>query len=98
MNLGDLGAEVIKIEEPKRGDDTRAFGPPFVNGESTYFLSINRNKKSLAADLKSKEVLALVQQLALSADIVVENFRPGVADKLGLGAAALRAKNPRLIY
>jgi formyl-CoA transferase len=98
MGLGDLGAEVIKIEEPKKGDDTRAFGPPFVNGESTYFLSINRNKKSLAVDLKSKEALALVQQLALGSDIVVENFRPGVADKLGLGEKALRAKNPRLIY
>jgi crotonobetainyl-CoA:carnitine CoA-transferase CaiB-like acyl-CoA transferase len=98
MGLGDLGAEVIKIEEPKRGDDTRAFGPPFVNGESTYFLSINRNKKSVAVDLKSKEVLALVQQLADSCDVVVENFRPGVADKLGLGEKALRAKNPRLIY
>jgi formyl-CoA transferase len=98
MGLGDLGAEVIKIEEPKKGDDTRAFGPPFVNGESTYFLSINRNKKSLAVDLKSKEALALVQQLALGSDIVVENFRPGVAEKLGLGEKALRSKNPRLIY
>jgi formyl-CoA transferase len=98
MGLGDLGAEVIKIEEPKKGDDTRAFGPPFINGESTYFLSINRNKKSVAVDLKSKEGLELVQRLALSSDIVVENFRPGVADKLGLGAEALRAKNPRLIY
>ncbi len=98
MGLGDLGAEVIKLEEPKKGDDTRAFGPPFVEGESTYFLSINRNKKSVAIDLKSKAALALVQKLALKCDIVVENFRPGVAAKLGLGVDALRAKNPRLIY
>ena len=98
MNLGDLGAEVIKIEEPKKGDDTRAFGPPFVQGESTYFLSINRNKKSVAVDLKAPAGRALIQQLALKSDIVVENFRPGVAARLGLDAAALRKENPRLIY
>lgn len=98
MGLGDLGAEVFKIEEPKGGDDTRAFGPPFVGGESTYFLSINRNKKSVAVDLKSKEALAVVQRLAASCDVVVENFRPGVAARLGLGAAELRAKNARLVY
>lgn len=98
MGLGDLGAEVIKLEEPKGGDDTRAFGPPFVGGESTYFLSINRNKKSVAIDLKSKEALQLVQRLAAKCDVVVENFRPGVAARLGLGAPQLRAANPRLIY
>jgi crotonobetainyl-CoA:carnitine CoA-transferase CaiB-like acyl-CoA transferase len=98
MGLGDLGAEVIKIEEPKGGDDTRAFGPPFVGGESTYFLSINRNKKSVAIDLKNDEARALVQRLAAKCDVVVENFRPGVAARLGLGAKELREKNPRLIY
>ena len=98
MGLGDLGAEVFKLEEPKGGDDTRAFGPPFVGGESTYFLSINRNKKSVAVDLKSPEALQLVQRLAASCDVVVENFRPGVAARLGLGAQALREQNPRLIY
>jgi len=98
MGLGDLGAEVIKIEEPKGGDDTRAFGPPFVNGESTYFLSINRNKKSVAIDLKNAEAKALVQRLAAKCDVVVENFRPGVAARLGLGAKELRAANGRLIY
>ncbi len=98
MGLGDLGAEVIKIEEPKGGDDTRAFGPPFVNGESTYFLSINRNKKSVAIDLKNAEAKALVQRLAAKCDVVVENFRPGVAARLGLGAKELRAANARLIY
>src|SRR6476620_397773 len=79
MGLGDLGAEVIKIEEPKKGDDTRAFGPPVVHGESTYFLAITRNKQSVAVDLKSKEGLGLAQRLALGSDVVVENFRPGVA-------------------
>jgi crotonobetainyl-CoA:carnitine CoA-transferase CaiB-like acyl-CoA transferase len=98
MNLGDLGAEVIKIEEPSKGDDTRAFGPPFVEGESTYFLSINRNKKSLAVDLKAPEGRALVERLARQCDVVVENFRPGVAARLGLDAVALRKENPRLIY
>jgi crotonobetainyl-CoA:carnitine CoA-transferase CaiB-like acyl-CoA transferase len=98
MNLGDLGAEIIKIEEVHKGDDTRAFGPPFVHGESTYFLSINRNKKSVAVNLKAKEGVALVQRLAAGCDVVVENFRPGVAQRLGLGAAALRAQHPRLIY
>jgi formyl-CoA transferase/CoA:oxalate CoA-transferase len=96
MGLGDLGAEVIKIEEPKGGDDTRAFGPPFVGGESTYFLSINRNKKSVAIDLKNAEARALMQQLAARCDVVVENFRPGVAERLGLGPEALA--HPRLIY
>ena len=98
MNLGDLRAEVIKIEEPKKGDDTRAFGPPFVEGESTYFLSINRNKKSLAVDLKSPRGCALVKQLAAKSDIVVENFRPGVAARLGLDQHSLRRDDPRLIY
>ncbi len=98
MNLGDLGAEVVKVEEPRAGDDTRAFGPPFVEGESTYFLSINRNKRSLAVDLKAKEGQALVQKLAAQADVVVENFRPGVAARLGLGPVELRQAHPRLIY
>ncbi len=105
MNLGDLGAEVIKIEEPKKGDDTRAFGPPFVRqpggeepGESTYFLSINRNKKSVAVDLKAPAGCALIKRLALKCDVVVENFRPGVAARLGLDAASLRKDDPRLIY
>ncbi|MHB8876941.1 MAG: CaiB/BaiF CoA transferase family protein [Myxococcaceae bacterium] len=98
MNLGDMGAEVIKVEEPGTGDDTRGFGPPFVNGVSTYFLAINRNKKSVAVNLKASEGRALVQRLADKSDVVVENFRPGVAERLGLGAPLLREKNPRLIY
>ena len=98
MNLGDMGAEVIKVEEPGSGDDTRAFGPPFVNGVSTYFLSINRNKKSLAVDLKHPEGRELMTRLARTSDVLVENFRPGVADRLGLGWESLRKDNPRLIY
>ncbi len=98
MNLGDAGAEVLKVEEPGTGDDTRGFGPPFVEGVSTYFLSINRNKKSLAVNLKAPEGLALVKRLARESDVLVENFRPGVAARLGLSHEALRAENPRLIY
>jgi crotonobetainyl-CoA:carnitine CoA-transferase CaiB-like acyl-CoA transferase len=98
MNLGDMGAEVLKIEDPDGGDDTRAFGPPFVNGVSTYFLSINRNKKSLAVNLKHPQGLALVLRLADRADVVVENFRPGVAERLGLGFDAIRGRNPRVVY
>ncbi len=98
MCLGDAGAEVIKVEQPGKGDDTRAFGPPFVNGESTYFLSINRNKKSVAIDLKHPRGGELVKALARKSDVVVENFRPGVAKRLGLGHEALRGENPRLIY
>lgn len=98
MNLGDLGAEVIKIEQPGHGDDTRAFGPPFVEGVSTYYLSVNRNKKSVAIDLKSPEGLELVEKLAQECDVLVENFRPGVAARLGLSHEKLRARNTRLIY
>ena len=98
MSMGDLGAEVIKVEEPGTGDETRAFGPPFVKGISTYFLSINRNKKSLAVNLKHPEGLKIVHALALRSDVVVENFRPGVAERLGVGWERLRADNPRLIY
>ncbi len=98
MALGDLGAEVLKIEEPGKGDDTRQFGPPFVSGVSTYYLAVNRNKKSVAVNLKSAQGRELVQRLARSSDVLVENFRPGVAGRLGLGAEALRAQNPRLVY
>ncbi len=98
QHLADHGAEVWKIEKPEDGDDTRAFGPPFVGGESTYFLSINRNKQSLAIDLKDRRGRDLVLQLADRADVVVENFRPGAAARLGLGAEDLRKRNPRLVY
>ncbi|HEU4342344.1 MAG TPA: CoA transferase, partial [Candidatus Binatia bacterium] len=98
MFLGDLGAEVVKVEQPGVGDDTRGWGPPFAGGESAYFLCVNRNKKSITVDLKSKEGIELVRRLAESADVLVENFRPGTMERLGLGERELRAGNPRLIF
>ncbi|BBC30927.1 hypothetical protein SGFS_022210 [Streptomyces graminofaciens] len=95
--LGDLGATVIKVESPS-GDDTRHWGPPFVDGESSYFLSVNRNKRSVVLDLRSPSDRALARTLAARADVLVENFRPGVAARLGLGYEELRADNPRLVY
>ncbi len=98
MQLGDLGADVVKIEEPGKGDESRTYGPPFVGGgESAYFLSINRNKRSCAVDLKSTAGRDLVVRLARSADVVVENFRPGTMERLGLGYDVLARDNARLI-
>lgn len=94
--LGDLGAEVVKVEAPQ-GDDYRHVGP-FRDGESALFQLVNRNKQGIAIDLKRKEGQALAHALALRADVVIENFRPGVADRLGLGAEALMAAHPRLVY
>jgi formyl-CoA transferase/CoA:oxalate CoA-transferase len=96
--LGDLGARVIKIERPGRGDDTRAWGPPFVDGESTYFLSINRNKESVTLDFKRPEGRAILERLAARADVVVENFRPGTLDAIGFDHASLSARYPRIVY
>ena len=98
MFLGDLGAEVVKVEQPGVGDDTRGWGPPFAGGESAYFLCTNRNKKSLTVDLKSADGIALIKQLAGQADVLIENFRPGAMDRLGLGEKELRAGNSRLVY
>lgn len=98
MFLGDLGAEVVKVEQPGVGDDTRGWGPPFVGGESAYYLCVNRNKKSLTLDLKSNQGIELLRRLAKCADVVIENFRPGTMARLGLGEKDLRAVNPRLIY
>ena len=97
LALADLGAEVFKIEPPGTGDETRSF-PPFRAGESHYFLSINRGKKSIVVDLKNAAGLALVKDLAAKCDVLIENYRPGVMDRLGLGYEALSALNPRLIY
>src|SRR5687767_16020910 len=83
MMLGDMGARVIKVEQPGRGDDTRAWGPPFVGSESAYFLSINRNKESLTLDLKQAGARHVLQSLIDRADVLVENFRPGTMDRLG---------------
>ena len=98
MMLGDLGAEVIKVERPGTGDDTRTWGPPFAGGEAAYYLCCNRNKKSITIDLKNPRGVELVKQLANSSDVFVENFTPGLAQGLGLGYEALKAINPRLIY
>ncbi len=98
MFLGDFGAEVIKVEQPQVGDDSRGWGPPFVAKESAYFLSINRNKKSITIDMKTAEGIELVRRLAATADVLIENFRPGIMDRFGLGDAELRALNSRLIY
>jgi crotonobetainyl-CoA:carnitine CoA-transferase CaiB-like acyl-CoA transferase len=98
MQLGDLGADIVKIEEPGKGDESRTYGPPFVGGESTYFLSVNRNKRSCCIDLKTAAGRDLLIRLASTADVVVENFRPGTMDRLGLGYAALSKHNPKLIY
>ncbi|HET9979150.1 MAG TPA: CoA transferase [Ktedonobacterales bacterium] len=98
MLLGDLGAEVFKVERPGVGDDTRGWGPPFVAGESTYFFSVNRNKKSVVLDLQADEGRALARTLCLRCDVVVENFRPGYMERIGLGYDALRAEQPGLVY
>jgi crotonobetainyl-CoA:carnitine CoA-transferase CaiB-like acyl-CoA transferase len=97
MLLADLGAEVIKIEEPRGGDPMRVMGPPFLDGESAYFLSINRNKRSVALDLERPEGQAVFHDLCRVADVVWENFRPGVMARLGCAPETLRALNPRLI-
>jgi crotonobetainyl-CoA:carnitine CoA-transferase CaiB-like acyl-CoA transferase len=98
MLLADMGARVIKIEQPGCGDDTRAWGPPFVQGESAYFLSVNRNKESLALDLKASSGRRAISKLLDRADVIVENFRPGTMDRLGLGYDALSAACPALVY
>jgi crotonobetainyl-CoA:carnitine CoA-transferase CaiB-like acyl-CoA transferase len=98
MLLADMGARVIKLEQPGRGDDTRAWGPPFVNGESAYFLSINRNKESLTLDLKSAEARPVLDSLLERSDVLVENFRPGTMQRLGLSYETLSSRYPRLIY
>ncbi len=96
--LGDMGAEIIKVERPGSGDDTRQWGPPWFHGESAYFLSCNRNKKSLTINLKSAEGRELIKKLAAQSDVLVENFKTGEMAKLGLDYASLQALNPGLIY
>ncbi|MBW8480975.1 CaiB/BaiF CoA transferase family protein [Actinomadura parmotrematis] len=97
MALADLGARVIKVERPGTGDETRGWGPPFVDGVSTYYLSVNRNKESIELDLKADAGRAVLERLVRRADVLVENFRTGVMDRLGLGTARLRELNPRLV-
>ena len=98
MILADLGAEVVKIERPGVGDDTRSWGPPWVGDESSYFLSVNRNKKSVTLDLREREDLESARELVRNADVVVQNFLPGTMDRLGLGYDAVREMNPRAVY
>ncbi|MCX9193865.1 carnitine dehydratase [Carbonactinospora thermoautotrophica] len=98
MLLADLGAEVVKVERRGSGDETRAWGPPFAGDETTYFLGVNRNKRSIALDLRDPDDLEVARALAARADVLVENFRPGTMDRLGLGYADLVKVNPRLIY
>lgn len=99
MVLGDFGAQIIKVEQPGRGDDTRQWGPPFnEHGESAYFLSVNRNKKSITLDLKQEAGRAVLRDLVQRADILIENFKVGMMESLGLGYESLRQLNPRLIF
>lgn len=98
MMLGDLGATVIKVEQPGKGDDTRQFGPPYVAGEAAYYLGLNRNKYSVTLDFKNPADLQRLLELIKTATVLVENFRPGTLDKLGLGYDTLREINPGLIY
>ena len=98
MLLADLGADVVKIERPGSGDDTRGWGPPFVGDQTTYFAAVNRNKRSVALDLGSAEGLAAAREIIRAADVVVENFRPGVMERLGLGYDAVASLNPGAVY
>ena len=98
MMLGDMGATVIKIEQPGKGDDTRHFGPPYVAGESAYYLGLNRNKRSITLDFNNPEHKKRLLELVSTATVLVENFRPGMLERQGLGYETLRAMNPGLIY
>ncbi|MFQ6112180.1 MAG: CaiB/BaiF CoA transferase family protein, partial [Nitrospinota bacterium] len=98
MMLADMGAEVIKIERPGEGDDTRKWGPPFIDGVSTYYLSINRNKKCITLDLQSPRGKELLRELIKVSDVVAENFRPGTMEKLGFGWEEIQKINPRAVY
>uniref|UniRef100_A0A8C5IWQ1 Succinyl-CoA:glutarate CoA-transferase n=1 Tax=Junco hyemalis TaxID=40217 RepID=A0A8C5IWQ1_JUNHY len=98
MNLGDLGAEVIKVERPGAGDDTRAWGPPFAGTESIYFLSVNRNKKSIAINMKDSKGVKVIKELAAASDVFVENFVPGKLAKMGLGYEDIKKIAPHIVY
>jgi len=98
MLLADMGARVVKVEQPGKGDDTRGWGPPFQGSESSYFMSVNRNKESVTLDFKTPEGRAVLDRLIARADVLVENFRPGTLGKLGLDGAATTARHPRLVY
>jgi len=96
--LADMGADVIKVEIPGRGDDSRAWGPPFLEGESAYFMSVNRNKKSLTLNLKKEKAIEIIHKLIKQSDVLLENFRPGTMEKLKLSYNEVREINPNIIY
>ena len=98
MLLADMGADVVKVEKPNGGDDTRRYGPPFIEGESAAFLTLNRNKRSIVLDLKSEQGLGVVRQMLADADMMLHNFRPGVVERMGLGYADVSALNPAIVY
>ncbi|MGA3214952.1 MAG: CoA transferase [Acidimicrobiales bacterium] len=98
MLLGDLGADVVKVERPGTGDDTRAWGPPYVEGESAYYLAINRNKRSIVLDLKTASGRHAARRLAEKADVIVENFKPGTMERLGLSYEELSKANPGVVF
>ena len=98
MLLADMGADVVKIEKPNGGDDTRRYGPPFIEGESAAFLTLNRNKRSIILDLKSEQGIAIVRRMLEDADVMIHNFRPGVVDRMGLAYDNVSAINPAIVY
>src|ERR671921_2443256 len=98
MMLGDLGADVVKIEIPGPGDDTRHWGPPFVDTESVYYLSVNSNKRSIALDLKQDAAKEALWRMIDDADVLVENFSPGTLDRLSFGYDVVRARRPEIVY
>lgn len=98
MWLADLGAEIIKVERPDTGDDTRSYGPPFVNGESSYFMSVNRNKKSVTLNFKTEEGQEILWNLIDQSDVLLENFRPGTLDRAGFGYEDVKERHPEMIY
>ena len=98
MNLGDMGAEIIKIEQPGKGDDTRAWGPPFAGSEAAYFLGINRNKKSVTLNLKSEEGIDILKRLLKEADVLIENFKYGTMDSYGISDEWREKEAPQLIH
>src|SRR5919106_1824806 len=97
MVLADHGARVVKLEHPVRGDDTRAWGPPFMGAESAYFLSINRNKESVTLDFKTPEGCDILERLVGRADVLVENFRPGTLERAGFGYDTVAGRHPRVV-
>src|ERR671936_495849 len=98
MVLADLGADVVKVERPGEGDETRGWGPPFAGGEAAYYLSVNRGKRSCAVDLRDPAGCELARDLCAAAEVVVENFKVGGADRLGLSYEEVRARNPEIVY